>query len=330
MMGRQRLAPLALAFGTTLAACGGRPPAEGDPHVVVVLATPERWSELEPEARRAIERRVSGVSDQKVFVLEHHAPESEEWQVRRLSPLILVLGEADDPWVREALAGADRRPGLPGLYRAADVWATGQVVNVLVLPPPDDERNQREHLTALYAQLHVDLNTLVRARTYAAGTNDELADTLRAKQGFALLLPDTYAFTDADSTFLFRPPDVEGIERLIAVTWMSPASDLEIGEVLSWRARVARAHYGAPQEVIGRVTGERLSLAGYQALQIRGRWARRSESGERQEGSLLTRVALCEGQNRAYLLDGWLLAPGDQTYQYVAEIETVLDTFRCE
>jgi hypothetical protein len=41
-------------------------------------------------------------------------------------------------------------------------------------------------------------------------------------------------------------------------------------------------------------------------------------------------VAVCEGQNRAYLLDSWLHAPGAATYQYVVELETILDTFRCE
>jgi hypothetical protein len=247
--------------------------------------------------------------------------------------LVLVVGELLDPWVLEALADTEPPPRGPGLYRGADVWATGQVVNALVLPNADEgdiDEDLDEHLTQLYGQLHADIRTFVRTRMFAAGADTELADTLRAREGFGLLVPRSYDWTQTDSTFLFRDPEV-AIERAVAVTWLTPAPpSLEIEDVLAWRGRTARAYYGIPQEVVGRVTAERLAFAGYVALEIRGRWTRRSEAGEREEGSLLTRVAICEGQNRAYLLDSWLHATGSETYQYVVELETVLDTFRCE
>jgi hypothetical protein len=321
----------AFVVALALVACGDPPTAEGDPHDVVVVAAPERWTELETPLRRALERRVSGVRDEKVFNLVHRDPGSDGWQDATRAPLVLVVGELHDEWVREATAASEPPPRQAGLHRAMDVWAANQVVNTLVVEAGEDE-DLDEHLTALYAQLHADMRSLVRLRMFAGGANTELADTLHAREGFMLVAPNSYTFTESDSTLLFRAPEAEGgVERLVAVTWLMPApQSLEIDEVLAWRARTARAHYGRPQEVIGRVTAERIAFAGYVALEIRGQWARRTEEGERQEGSLLTRVAVCEGQNRAYLLDSWLHGPGTATYQYVVELETILDTFRCE
>jgi hypothetical protein len=324
----------ASAWLLALAACGGPPVTEGDPNDVVVVAAAERWAEMETTLRRAVERRVSGVPDEKVFNLVHQDPESDGWRDATRAPLVLVVGELLDDWVLEATASSEPRPRRPGLYHATDVWATGQLVNSLVVEGEEGE-DLDEHLTALYAQLHADLRSYVAGRMFAAGADNDLADTLRAREGFGILPPRSFAFTEADSTFLFRAPPMdgeeEGVERVVAVTWMTPAPpSLELDEVLAWRASTARAHYGRPQEVIGRVTAERLAFAGYVALEIRGRWARRTEAGEREEGSLLTRVAVCEGQNRAYLLDSWVHTPGTETYQYVVALETILDTFRCE
>jgi hypothetical protein len=30
-----------------------------------------------------------------------------------------------------------------------------------------------------------------------------------------------------------------------------------------------------------------------------------------------------------YLLDAWLYAPGKQKYEYMIQLQTILDTFRC-
>jgi hypothetical protein len=312
------------------AGCERLPSVDGPLHEVVVVAAPERWVEFERRTRRALEQRVSGVRDERVFALVHQEPYAEGWEERSRAPLLLVLGEPQDAWMEEALAKAGPAPGEPGPRRAPDVWAQGQVVNLLVLSEAPTDRELGRQLATVYAQLHADFRSMVRARLYAAGANTELADTLWEREGFGILVPDSYTLRRADSIFLFSPDSAAAVEQRIAVTWTSPAPSLELDEVLAWRARTAREHYGAPQQVGARVTAERLSRAGYVALEIRGQWTRPAESGERQEGSLLTRVAVCEGQNRAYLLDSWLHTPEPATYEYVVQLETILDTFRCE
>ena len=315
------------------AACGGGPEVEGPAHEVVVVASADRWSDLEQAVRGAIERRVSGVSDERVFSIVHQEPYAEGWEERSRAPQIVAIGTAEDPWIQEVIAEAETQLHEPGLGRVLGVWAEGQVVNVLLLPEAGEGEDLEENLAALYAQLHADFRAMVRADLYASGAQNELADTLWENEGFGVLIPDTYAWSRTDSTFLFWPEgEVQaGVERRIAVTWLSPApSSLELEEVLAWRERTAREHYGTPQRVTDRVTAERLAFAGYVALEIRGQWVRTAEGGEREVGSLLTRVAVCEGQNRAYLLDSWLHAPESVTYEYIVQLETILDTFRCE
>ena len=273
------------------------------------------------------------MSDERVFTVVHQEPNGEGWEERSLAPLLVLIGTLQDPWIQEAVSEAEQPPHEPGLSRVLDLWAERQVANVLVVPETGEDQDLEEHLAGIYAQLHADFRALVRTELYASGADSELADTLWENEGFGILVPNSYEWSRTDSTFLFWP-DGEGaseIEQRVAVTWMSPAPpSLELDEVLAWRERTAREHYDTPQEVTGRVTAERLAFAGYVALEVRGQWTRRAESGDRQEGSLLTRVAVCEGQNRAYLLDSWLYSPGAETYEYVVQLETILDSFRCE
>jgi hypothetical protein len=300
---------------------------------VVAVVAAERWSELEHMVRGAIERRVSGVSDERVFTVVHQEPYGEGWEERSRAPQLVLIGTFADPWIQEALDEAETPLREPGLARVLGVWADRQVANVVVLPESGYDDHLEEHLAGVYAQLHADFRAIVRTEMYASGANTELADSLWETEKFGVLIPNSYAWSRTDSTFLFWPED-EGeadVERRVAVTWMNPAPpSFEIDEVLAWRERTAREHYGAPQEVVGRVTAERIAFAGYVALEVRGQWTRRTESGERQEGSLLARVAVCEGQNRAYLLDSWLHTAAAETYEYVVQLETILDTFRCE
>jgi hypothetical protein len=89
-------------------------------------------------------------------------------------------------------------------------------------------------------------------------------------------------------------------------------------------------HYSEPQEVVpDGMTFERLAFPGYIALEIRGQWRNPPDRGWPAGGPFITRAAVCEGQDRAYLMDAWLYAPGVEKYEYMIQLETILQTFRC-
>ena len=37
----------------------------------------------------------------------------------------------------------------------------------------------------------------------------------------------------------------------------------------------------------------------------------------------------CPAQDRLYFLDSWLYAPGKDKWEYIIQLETILQTFRC-
>jgi hypothetical protein len=168
---------------------------------------------------------------------------------------------------------------------------------------------------------------------YQTGVDTALADTLLREVGFGVLIPNVHRWSRAGSTFVFRNdnPDPAELIREMSVSWISPVpAELGPDSVLAWRARIVADHYSEPQVVApGELTYDRLALAGYTALEIRGQWGNPPDRGWPAGGPFITRAAVCEGQDRAYLLDAWLYAPGLEKYEYIIQLETILDTFRC-
>jgi hypothetical protein len=64
-------------------------------------------------------------------------------------------------------------------------------------------------------------------------------------------------------------------------------------------------------------------------VEVRGIWSS-DEKGWPGAGLFRTRVVSCPDQDRTYLVDAWLYAPGVEKYEYVVQLETILDSFECE
>jgi len=68
---------------------------------------------------------------------------------------------------------------------------------------------------------------------------------------------------------------------------------------------------------------------GRPAYQIRAIWSNPPELQWPAAGPFVTRAVICPQQNRMYLLDAWLYAPGKDKYEYMIQLETILDSFQC-
>jgi hypothetical protein len=318
---------------TALTACDTLGIAYGDANSVIAVMAPERWEVFSDDIYATLERTIVTVRDEKTFTVTYQEPYGEEWGDLRRFRQMLLVGELADPWIQEAVEDADPPISGPGLYRVQDVWSRGQTVTVVVVSAGNGDQDLAEHLPEVYAQLDADFRTFARSRMYTTGVDTMLADTLATEFGFAVLVPEVYRWSRADSTFVFRNdnPDPAELIREVVVSWVSPIpAELSPDSVLAWRARVVEDHYSEPQDVVpDAMTFERLAFAGYIALEIRGQWANPTNRGWPAGGPFITRAAVCESQNRAYLLDAWLYAPGLEKYEYIIQLETILDTFRC-
>ena len=325
---------LVIGCSTLAGGCDTLGMSYGDANSVIAVMAPERWEEVADDVYGAIERTIVTVRDEKTFTVTYQEPYGERWRELSRFRQLLLVGQLGDPWIEEAMADAEPALTGPGLYRVQDVWSRGQTVTVVVLSAAGGAEELAEHLGTVAAQLGADFRSFARNRMYTSGVDTALADTLHTQAGFALLIPEVYRWARMDSTFVFRNdnPDPSELIREVVVTWVSPVpAELPPDSVLAWRARVVAEHYGEPQAVVpDGLTFERLAFAGYIALEIRGQWTNPPDRGWPAGGPFITRAAVCEGQDRAYLLDAWLYAPGVEKYEYMIQLETILETFRCD
>jgi hypothetical protein len=169
---------------------------------------------------------------------------------------------------------------------------------------------------------------------YLSGIDSALADTLATEHGFSVVTPRVYQWAQRDSSFIFRNdnPDPSELIRQVGVTWRSPApATMTVDQLLAWRAELVTGHYSEPQDFV--TAGMSVSEApfeGHATLEVRGQWRNPPDRGWPAGGPTITRAITCVAQDRTYLVDAWLYAPGAEKYEYMIQLETILGTFRCE
>ena len=326
------IAPWAAALAVaSAAACGELPLAMGDENSIVATVSPDLWADIEPVLVPALERTVFTVRDEKTFTVTHADPRDEDWGKLRLLRQQLVVGTAEDPWIADVLAKADDDASVPGVVQVRDVWARRQSVTALVI---DGEAEATSFVASRAPQVSELLDSQYRAwavsKMFVTGRNEELTQALQEQAGFGLVVPTVYEHAvPADSVHVFRNdnPDPSELIRQIAVTWRSPMPPPPVqGELLlDWRAQLVEAHYDFPQEVkLDRVS----AVPTPQFYTVQAVWENPPDAFPA-AGPFIMRAYVCHSQNRMYLLDAWLYAPGKEKYEYMIQLEEILDSFSC-
>lgn len=319
--------PLALLG---LAACD-KPRAVGEAMQILVVAPDQVWNGLESEIQEALVPRTFTVRDERVFDIAHLDPSRSGWGNLRVQRQILVIGDADDPAVAEAI-GAHRGsvPPAPAVFQVHNLWARGQLVTVLLLT--DDSRLQEALplLRPLGATYLAQFEEYARSRMFVTGVNEELRDSLVRNGGFSLTLPRVYrAETPEPGVFLFRndQPDPSRLIRNITVTsWPAGEVVASAENAVRWRAELAERWTQPPQVTESTVEEQELEVAGRPAIQVQGVWSNPPDQWPA-AGPFVTRLVECP--ERLFLLDAWLYAPGIPKYEYMYQLKTILDSFEC-
>ena len=319
-------------LASVLAGCE-RPRAWGDWNAIIVGASEEQWAAVGEMVESALEATIITVRTEKTFRVTHQEPTGEAWRMLQRFRQLLLIGTADSPWMVEALALANRESfNPPEIFQVENVWARGQTVTVLLLSSEGAD-GADELLAPLHELLDGQYRGWVRNRMFMSGLDSLLADTLWNEAGFTMLLPDVYRRRTVDSVYIFRNdnPDPSELIRQIAVTWRSPIPE-ELGqeEVLAWRKELTDRHYIYPQVVeMELAQTRRLQLGDLVLEELRAVWANPPEDLFPAGGPMITWSVPCPEQGRHYLVDAWLYAPGKDKYQYVLQLETILQSFRC-
>jgi hypothetical protein len=323
-----------LALGVALtAACGEKGLVYGDPNSIIAVMPSERWDEVAQSVYDAFERTIITVREEKTFTVTYQEPYGEHWVNLRRFRQMLLVGSRSDAWIQEALEEAEVPIDGDGVHQVEDVWSRGQVITLIILPEAWGADDLRPHLEGVADLLDEQYRMYVTSRMFVSGFDAGLADTLEVEAGFHLALPIVYRWHRADSIYVFRNdnPNPSELIREIVVTWLSPAAaSLASQDALELRARLVEGYYSEPQDAVLDGMVERpLDTAGQEGIQVQAQWRNPPERGWPAGGPFVTRLITCEGQDRTYFLDGWLYAPGKEKYEYLIQLEAILDSFRC-
>ena len=325
------LLPLA-ALSFLLSACE-QPRVWGEFNSIIVGTSPEQWAAVSELVESTLEARIVTVRSEKTFVVTHQDPFRPEWERLQRFRQLLLIGTADDPWMTEALGRADR-PSFdpPEIFQLADVWARGQTATVMLLAS-GDATEVEPLMEPLHELLDSQYREWVKARMFMTGPNDALADSLWELAQFSIVLPQLYKRRTEDSVFMFRNdnPDPSELIRQISITWRTHSSEgITEDELLAWRQEMADGHFGYPQVVdLSLLQTRRLQQGDVVMDEVRAVWANPPEDAFPAGGPMITRAVPCPHQGRDYLVDAWLYAPGRDKYQYILQLETILNSFRC-
>ncbi len=327
---RKTLPLLVLAAG----ACADTTrPAMGDVNSIIVVADSGLWAEVSDTVLTTLQPSVFAVRDEPTFNLTHTVPNSEHWGDLQRFRQLLVIGRSEDPWVARVLEEADTTVSAPAIVEASRVWARNQHVTALVVPQtgaPEAVRSAVDSLASLFDRRY---RQWAQSRMYFSGHNTALADTLRELAGFALDLPEVYRWRQSsDSVFFFLNdnPDASQLVRWLTVTWRdTPSTEITAEAALAWRDSIGSQLYDWSQRTVpDRLQTTPIDQPGARGLALRGAWTGTVDEFP-QGGPFITHVIDCPNQDRRYLLDAWLYAPAKDKYQYMIQLETLLESFEC-
>lgn len=308
-------------------------PAMGDVNSVIVVATDSLWAEVSDTVLTTLQPRIFAVRDEPTFQLTHTTFGSEHWSDLQRFRQILVIGRADDPWVARVLSSADTAVDPPAIVETNRVWARNQRVTALVVPETSAASAVAGTVDSLAAILDMRYRNWARSRMYISGHDTALADTLREQGGFTLDLPVVYRWRQAaDNVFFFLNdnPDASQLVRWLTVTWRTnPGDDITADAALAWRDSVGSQFYDWSQRSQrDRIQAQEIRAPAAGGLALRGAWTGTVDDFP-QAGPFITYVVDCPAQDRRYLLDAWLYAPAKDKYQYVIQLEGLLESFEC-
>lgn len=311
--------------------------AYGDPNALIVAAPAEWWPMIEDSVTTVLSPTVQTVREESTFRITYQDPTQENWVRLRKFKEILLIGGPEHPWVAEALETLPDTTEIipPDLLHTRDVWARGQHVTIILVDPEGDIPYQVNfRLRWVLDDLVERFLAGVRSRMFVSGRDSALADSLRELAGFSLLLPEVYRWAREDSVFIFRNdnPDPSELIRQFTVTWRSPVpDDVPTDSLLDWRRSISEEFFNYPQ-VVDRETVETTypPFPFAEVFQVRGAWSNPPESVWPAAGPFILWGVHCPWQDRLYMVDAWLYAPGKDKWEYMIQLQEILDSFRCE
>jgi hypothetical protein len=312
-----------------LPACNNLPQAMGTQSGVIVLTPDSVWEAIGDSVLTALEPRIFTVRDERTFEVTHVSPYDPAWTDLRRFRQIITIGTAEDGWVEPALG---RRADGTGVSWTRNVWARNQNVYAIVVPPGAPAEAALPHVPTVAQSLDSIFRTGALQRMYLSRPDTALRDSLREHRGFGILMPNVYHSLARDpGVSLFQSSTQVGgtLVRSVLVVDQEGLIPLTAENALDWREQAGAAHYRPAHLTLReRTQAQTLTVNGVPAVEVQGIWDG-TDPGWPMSGPFMARMYHCEAQNRTYLVDAWVYAPGRPKYEYMIQLSTILNTFTC-
>lgn len=327
-----RPALVAALAAFALSACEGSSRAVGTATSIIVIAPDSVWSAIDDSVYSVLEPRIHTVRSERTFEVTQISPSDPKWQELREFRQVVAIGHANDAWVQPIVQGARMQSGGAGVAQARDVWARNQLALAVTLPEGAAPEAALPHVERVGAVIDSLFRIYVVQRMYTSDADSALADSLRSQHGFSILLPKVYSPVAREgNALLYHNNTVVGgdLARSVLITWRDGIEQPTAEAAIAWRDSIV---YNPPQRTLqDTVRTESVSSPGATGVEVMGGWEGTDPSWP-MGGLFITRMMTCAAQNRTYLIDTWLYAPGPRRskYEYMIQLQTILGTFECE
>jgi hypothetical protein len=323
---------LLLAAAFMVPACNNLPQGMGTQAGVIVIAPDSVWAAIGDSVLTALEPRIFTVRQERTFEVTHVSPFDPAWQDLRRFRQIIAIGGPQDGWVEPVVRRSRQDPGNQGVAWAENVWARNQAVWAVVVPPAADPDAALPHIGPVAQSLDSIFRMSALQRMYLSRPDTALRDSLRQHRGFGLLIPNVYRalVRDQDVALFQSSTQVGGtLVRSILIVSADGLIPLSAEAVLDWRERAAAELYRPPHETLReQIQSQALNVGNAPAVEVQGIWDG-TDPGWPTSGPFMARMYHCEAQNRTFLVDTWVYAPGRPKYEYMIQLQTILNTFEC-
>ena len=90
----------ALTILAVATACTNSSPSYGDFTSIIAVMAPSVWDEVGDDVYDALEPTIKIVGTERTFTVTYQNPNDGEWHNLRRFRQLLLVGAADDPWIR--------------------------------------------------------------------------------------------------------------------------------------------------------------------------------------------------------------------------------------
>ncbi len=252
------------------------------------------------------------------------------------SPLILLASslEGDGPTTRlirkmlapDALKGVEL--GDYVVFRRRDPWAAPQLLLILAGENRFElGKNAEEWADSLFNWAHEFEIKRLQKKIFRRGEQKDLSAELIEKYGFNIRIQHDYITAQENDSLQFVRLIRHIPERWIMVHWgvREAGEKLNADFIFKRRKKLGAAFLDPVETYNERWTGRKRIFKGNEAVEVNGIWATVGPTG----GGPFYSIGILDSANdKYYLIDGAVFAPGEKKSPYIWQLRAILETFK--